>query len=405
MGTDTFTIQTISGDEYTFQSPNSDDIRELVVYFLAGLRSRSRYAVATQDQKPDDKGTYLECQRGNLLILAEEFGTTSAQFVKAENTRTGAHGNVAVEAIYLLPTISKPSSEVLELFNRRTELSKLNSERGMTLLIANTNNERPYTLEKFATDNFRIQSKRSLSSSRRYVELWRHSREPLRAPLLKKLEGKAEPSADSIASYLAMMKYMGDHPVKRPKHPVELTDLIFRAPLRFEVLRDETYCQLMKQLTDNPNMFTEERGWELMWLCIGLFPPSKSLYKEVNQFLRTRMNPIAADCLNRLQKTIKAGQRKFPPHQVEVEAIQHRTTQIFHKAFFPDGSEEAIEVESSTRARDFCNRIANRLGLHSAEGFSLFVKIGEKGKCSKKYHSMTHFRYENTGIIPYANFC
>uniref|UniRef100_A0AC35EU69 Myosin-VIIa n=1 Tax=Panagrolaimus sp. PS1159 TaxID=55785 RepID=A0AC35EU69_9BILA len=378
LGTETFTIQTIGGDEYTFQSPNSDDIRELVVYFLSGLRRLSRFAVTIQEQKLDDKGTYLECHRGDLLILAEEFGTASAQFVKAENTRTGAHGNIPIELIYILPTITKPSIDILELFNRRTELSKLNAERGMTLLIPNTNAERPYTLERFAADNFRQQSKRSLSTNRKYIELWRHSREPLRHPLLKKLEGKAEPSSESLISYLAIMKYMGDHPMKRHKHPVELTDIIFRAPLRYEVLRDETYCQLMKQLTDNPNIFTEERGWELMWLCIGLFPPSKSLYKEVNQFLRTRMNPIAADCLNRLQKTIKAGQRKYPPHQVEVEAIQHRTTQIFHKSYFPDGGEEAIEVESSTRARDFCNRIATRLGLHSADGFSLFVKIGEK---------------------------
>ncbi len=72
-----------------------------------------------------------------------------------------------------------------------------------------------------------------------------------------------------------------------------------------EILRDEIYCQIIKQLTDNRNRLSEERGWELMWLATGCFAPSTNLLKEVTLFLRSKQNQVSADCLNRLQKTLR----------------------------------------------------------------------------------------------------
>ena len=44
-----FSLITVKGDEYTFTSANSDDIQELVQFFLEGLRKRSKYVVAMVD--------------------------------------------------------------------------------------------------------------------------------------------------------------------------------------------------------------------------------------------------------------------------------------------------------------------------------------------------------------------
>jgi len=44
-----FTLANVKGEEYTFTSPNAEDIRDLVVTFLEGLKTRSKYVIALQD--------------------------------------------------------------------------------------------------------------------------------------------------------------------------------------------------------------------------------------------------------------------------------------------------------------------------------------------------------------------
>ena len=74
-----------------------------------------------------------------------------------------------------------------------------------------------------------------------------------------------------------------------------------------EPLRDEVYCQIIRQLTENRLKTSEERGWELLWIACGLFPCSNVLLKEINMFLQSKVArfPIAADCQQRLLKATK----------------------------------------------------------------------------------------------------
>ncbi|KAH9525794.1 hypothetical protein Btru_002382 [Bulinus truncatus] len=322
-----FTLATVKGDEYTFTSPNAEDIRELVITFLEGLKKRSKYVIAIQDYlspdrlmvvkpllnrqvdgcetspktdrlmvvkpllnrqvdgcktspKQTEESTFLSFKKGDLIILDQaSSGETvlNSGWCYGQNVNSNKKGDFPAECVYVLPTITKPPQEILNLFIQSGNLS-----------------------DQYSTEEV--------------------------------------PTLEKSASLHTLEQYSYDH---------------------FSV--------------------SEERGWELMWLATGCFPPSTNLLKELTAFLRTRMSiGIAADSLNRLQKCLRNGVRKYPPHQVEVEAIQHKTTQILHKVYFPDDSDEGFEVESSTRAKDFCQNIANKLGLKSAEGFSLFVKIVDK---------------------------
>ncbi|KAG8294776.1 Unconventional myosin-VIIa, partial [Homalodisca vitripennis] len=385
--TQTFTLSTVRGEEFTFQSPNAEDIRDLVVYFLEGLKKRSSFVIALQDYKaPGEGSSFLSFRKGDLIVLEEDSsGETvmNSGWCVGRCERSGERGDFPAETVYVLPTLTKPHNDILALFSLE------GADQGRRLNTQHMNGteprEKPHTLAEYAIDHFRLPPKRTMSkaltltSARRGLpdELWRHTREPMKQPLLRKLVGKEELAEEACFAFTAILKYCGDLPAKR-RASNEYTDQIFDGPLKHEILRDEIYCQLMRQLTDNRNRMSEERGWELMWLSTGLFACSQSLLKELTLFLRTRRHPISQDSLQRLQKTLRNGQRKYPPHQVEVEAIQHKTTQIFHKVYFPDDTDEAFEVDSSTRAKDFCANIAQRLTLRSCEGFSLFVKIADK---------------------------
>ncbi|KJH51233.1 myTH4 domain protein [Dictyocaulus viviparus] len=339
----TCTIQTVSGDEYYIKSFNSQKIEYLILAFLNGLKQRSRFVIARKNQCGDDSNDLLDFEVGDLLelingVCGKELLTET--LVRGENTKTCLQGFIQSENVYVLPALIKPNANVMIYADNRNDFNR--------------------------------------SQEATAYPQWRFGRDVLDMPLLKKLEGRKEQCNDAMTMFMFIMKYMGDHPSRRNRLSTDITDVIFKPAIAHEILRDELYCQLLRQITMNPSVTSEEKGWELIWLATGLLAPSPYLLKEVVQFLNSHQHPIAFDCLNRLKKLNKGCSRKFPPHFVEIEAIQNRTMQILHRVYFPDETNEAIEVESSTKARDLVCQIAKRLRLRNKDGFSLFVKVREK---------------------------
>uniref|UniRef100_A0A8B9DNP4 Myosin VIIB n=1 Tax=Anser cygnoides TaxID=8845 RepID=A0A8B9DNP4_ANSCY len=377
------TLITLRAEEFVLTSVNSIVIAELVVMFLEGLKKRSRFAVAMNEKKSQEDPAILSFKKGDLLILTEDKRLDeSSGWIYAQNERTGKTGNVFLEEIYIVPSLTKPSSQVLSLLMMSPDQRRTASQNSyMDEPDEEDLKVKPYTLEEFSYEHFRTPEKESISKavlqkSRGRNQLWAHSKEPLKQPLLKK--ACTDPDLRDLASHLPIMKFMGDYPSKQAHSSVEVTDQIFVAAIQEEVLRDEIYCQIMKQLTENRNRYSVTKGWQLLWLCTGLFPPSKSLLKHAQKFVETRKKePLAMECSRRIQ-TVMSGSRKWAPHPVEVEAILQNNTKISHKICFPNETEETFDVGTNTKIRTLCQNIASKLQLSSWEGFSLFVKIADK---------------------------
>jgi len=103
-------------------------------------------------------------------------------------------------------------------------------------------------------------------------------------------------------------------------------------------LRDEVFCQLMKQLTDNPNPESEIRGWNLMAMCLATFPPSRKLEDYLEMFLRVKGRD---KCVLKLHQTRLAGPLREAPFLDVVARLRARNTDDF----WMPGARESIQLE------------------------------------------------------------
>merc|ERR1719242_2677433 len=82
-----------------------------------------------------------------------------------------------------------------------------------------------------------------------------------------------------------------------------------------KVLRDEIYCQLIKQLTNNPGNQSVNRGWNLLNICLYVFAPSRELENYLEVFIRNQPTDRKERSMVALQSILyasNAGMRKAP---------------------------------------------------------------------------------------------
>jgi hypothetical protein len=99
-----------------------------------------------------------------------------------------------------------------------------------------------------------------------------------------------------------------------------------------EALRDEIYSQLCKQTTNNPNEESETRGWCLISLCTGSFPPSAAFLPYLQHYIRdvvenrssSAIKAHAYDAQRNIRGVLITGARVNPPTDLEIAGFERR---------------------------------------------------------------------------------
>lgn len=115
--------------------------------------------------------------------------------------------------------------------------------------------------------------------------------------------------------------------------------------------RDEIYCQICKQLSQNPSKSSHARGWILVSLCVGCFAPSdkfvkvglpvkvtykvvctkknahysNTLFQYLRNFISSGPPGYAPYCEERLRRTFVNGTRTQPPSWLELQVRRSET--------------------------------------------------------------------------------
>ncbi|KAF4520561.1 hypothetical protein B566_EDAN011113 [Ephemera danica] len=187
----------------------------------------------------------------------------------------------------------------------------------------------------------------------------------------------------AVECFASIMRYMGDLAMPADVTEVKCVYTILMHCHKHEALRDEVYCQIMKQTTNNKSHNSDscQRGWRLFSILAAYFVCSDTLKPYLYKYLETAaydkrraMKRTATVCLQNLRKTFKYGGRKNVPSVEEITAIsagRNSKRQIYR---LPGGTERVINTKSTTVVQEICGVIGVRSPPETEE-FSLYCIV------------------------------
>lgn len=133
----------------------------------------------------------------------------------------------------------------------------------------------------------------------------------------------------AIQMHKNLLGYMGDLSLS---FPAMLAHDILRKGFEHKYIRDEIYTQIIKQLSNNIKSESMCKGWQMMCMCVGTFPPSYEFENYLFHFLIERRDKAkgavveyATYCLRVLEAALSNGDGTgFIPSVEEIQAYKER---------------------------------------------------------------------------------
>ncbi|KAI4897194.1 hypothetical protein NFI96_014895 [Prochilodus magdalenae] len=375
----------VKSEELQLHSPQAPQITAVLRLFLRELAKGSEYVVALKSYVTDDK-SLLSLQRGDIIKLLHMDGLQ-------EGWRFGsAGGRSGLFPVDVTQPCAPPDYHNTYM-ERQLERRKSMRVSGRSPAPPNGPSVRPNDrsvedesvqgsdldiqhlhMTEFAMKYFRdaILRPNHLNGVKTPEELVQYTAEPIKESLI--LYSDNELSVLGAQSFINIMQIMTDTPMKKDQTEGRCVNYIIQLGKEKEFLRDEVYCQIIKQTTNNPGRESCTRGWRLLNLVSGFFPCSNKLLPYVTRHLQScSQDPnhpyqeLSSVCEDNLKRSLTYGGRRHIPSHVEMEAILAGRNSRRLPILLPGGVEFPCKVRSFSVAQEVVSDICTEMGVTHPE--------------------------------------
>ncbi|XP_011802133.1 PREDICTED: unconventional myosin-XVB isoform X1 [Colobus angolensis palliatus] len=399
----------LKSEELVLHTARARAIEALVKLFLSELKKDSGYVIALRSYITDNC-SLLSFHRGDLIKLLPvatlepgwQFGSAGGRsglfpadivqpaaapdFSFSKEQRSGWHkGQLSNGEPGLARwdrASERPAHPWSQAHSDDSEATSLPSSVSYASLSTDSHN---YTMREFALRYFR-KSQALLgqtdggATGKDTDSLVQYTKAPIQESLLTLSD---DVNKLAVASFLALMRFMGDQSKPRGKDEMDLLYELLKL-CQEEKLRDEIYCQVIKQVTGHPRPEHCTRGWSFLSLLTGCFSPSTRLMPYLTKFLQDSgpSQELARSSQEHLQRTVKYGGRRWMPPPGEMKAFlkgQATRQLLIH---LPGGVDYRTNIHTFTVAAEVQEELCQQMGItepQEVQEFALFL-IKEKGK-------------------------
>ncbi|XP_062334341.1 unconventional myosin-XV [Osmerus eperlanus] len=426
----------LTNEKLILFSAKAPQVKHMIDYFLTELKKDSEYMVAVRNYITEDR-TLLSFHKGDIIrlqsmegleqgrcsgcivrkkvVLLEELKRDTPEFgwrfgavygrwgvFPAEYVRPVAapdflvlpaeraeprdrQGRVAASAAI---AVAMGSATVAQELDRSTEVRMARDAYGDLEELPLHGSQ--YHMAEFARKYFREaqrqrsepQKSKKGKDSRDPADMVRFSKCPLQESLIDFSDGGMNRVAADI--FIAIMRFMGDYPVKGQSEQ-DLVSTMLKLSADHGLMKDEAYCQVMKQITGNTSTKPDscQRGWRLLYILTAFHRCSEVLKPFLFKFLQdacaspgVQFQGIAKACEQNLRRTLQYSGRVVYPNSMEIKAMLAGRSSKRQLFLLPGGIERHLKIKTCSVAMDAIEELCYEMSVHrpeAVEEYAIFV--------------------------------